>query len=150
MKSATRTANTDKNSESKLKSGQSTSREFGGMQSVNSKIQTCTIPLNKTNKNPQSKKAAEYLTPRMGQSQTPSNIDPDLKDIQQFVEKWGISFKFKNAYTRSEVADLLRSLSHKLLSLDEVTIYERKKASEYREESRLLNEQLEKQKEEVQ
>mmetsp|Transcript_20706 Transcript_20706/g.19740 ORF Transcript_20706/g.19740 Transcript_20706/m.19740 type:complete len:142 (+) Transcript_20706:672-1097(+) len=85
------------------------------------------------------KKPSDYLYPPKDANE---RVDQDLKDIQLFVEKWGLSVKFKNAYTRSEVAALVKQVDEKVAELDQVTSYERKKADEYKEEVRLLNDQI--------
>lgn len=57
--------------------------------------------------------------------------------------------KPKNTYSRSEILDFLRQFDSKLLQINQVTDYERKRAEEYKEENKILNEQVDQQRKQL-
>lgn len=58
-------------------------------------------------------------------------------------EQWNIQFETKNAYTKSEVVDLVKQIEGKLVQeLIKQNHFERTKSVEFQEEAKLLEKQL--------
>ncbi len=58
----------------------------------------------------------------------------------QTLDQWGIPLKSKNAYTKTEIIELIRQFDLRFNEIEKVLQFERKKGLEYKEEARLINE----------